>query len=63
MSRWLQSATLVAIILLAGAVSPAKAQWGNCPPGYKSAAGACVRSCPGGYEDRGSYCAYRNEGN
>ncbi|MGE7413987.1 hypothetical protein [Methylobacterium tarhaniae] len=40
---------------------PAQAQWANCPPGTKEAAGACVRTCPGGYEDRGTVCVYRSE--
>ncbi len=48
----------LAAALIAG--SPARAQ--SCPPGYKSAAGACVQSCPGGYEDTGRACVYRRQG-
>nr|WP_128560724.1 hypothetical protein [Methylobacterium crusticola] len=62
MSRRLRSAFVGAAILLVSLPAPAGAQWGNCPPGYKEAAGACVRSCPGGYEDRGTYCSYRSTG-
>jgi hypothetical protein len=34
----------------------------DCPSGFKSAAGACVKSCPGGYEDTGRTCTYRRQG-
>ena len=33
-----------------------------CPPGYKSTAGACVRTCPAGYDDRGQVCVFRSYG-
>jgi len=39
-------AVAAALIVCLGA--PAGAQ--TCLSGYKSAAGACVKSCPGGYE-------------
>lgn len=57
-------------IILAAALAlvslPALAQSGSpwassCPPGFKFAAGACVRECPAGYEDRGSFCVFRNQ--
>ena len=51
---------IVLAVVLAGFASAAEAQ--TCPPGTKTAAGACVRSCPGGYEDRGSACVYRSQG-
>lgn len=38
----------------------ALAQYGNCRPPLKSAAGACVAQCPAGYEDNGRYCSYRS---
>lgn len=51
---------LAAALALAMPVFPAAAQ--TCPPGFKSAAGACVKACPGGYEDRGQICVYRSQG-
>ena len=51
----LAAATLVAVLSV-----HADAQ--TCPPGYKSAAGACVQTCPGGYEDTGRTCIYRRQG-
>jgi hypothetical protein len=50
---------------LAAALVPAasfQAHAQSCPPGYKTAAGACVKSCPGGYEDTGPVCVYRRQG-
>jgi hypothetical protein len=52
--------TLAAAALLAALTLQAGAQ--ACPPGLKSAAGACVQSCPGGYEDTGRACIYRRQG-
>ena len=49
-----------AAALVSAANFHARAQ--NCPPGYKTAAGACVQSCPGGYEDTGRICVYRRQG-
>jgi hypothetical protein len=51
-------AVAAAVIVCLGA--PAGAQ--TCQSGYKSAAGACVKSCPGGYEDNGRTCVYRRQG-
>jgi hypothetical protein len=52
------------LALAAALVSIASFQAGAqaCPPGYKTAAGACVQSCPGGYEDTGRTCVYRRQG-
>ncbi|GJD50912.1 hypothetical protein OPKNFCMD_3661 [Methylobacterium crusticola] len=61
MTRWLRHALVAALLLAGGPAGPAAAQRGACPPGFKSAAGACVRACPGGYEDRGAECVYRSE--
>jgi hypothetical protein len=60
--EWAQAIVrLVLAAALLAAFSPqVRAQ--TCPPGYKSAAGACVQTCPGGYEDRGRICIYRRQG-
>jgi hypothetical protein len=50
---------------LAAALVPAasfQARAQSCPPGYKIAAGACVKSCPGGFEDTGRTCVFRRQG-
>jgi hypothetical protein len=51
---------VLAAAFLAAFSAQVRAQ--TCPPGYKSAAGACVQTCPGGYEDRGRICIYRRQG-
>ena len=52
---------LAAIVLLAiAAPAVALAQYADCRPPLKEAAGACVAQCPAGYADNGRYCTYRN---
>jgi len=55
MLRWALATAFVALL-----GSHAMAQ--TCPSGFKSAAGACVKSCPAGYEDTGRTCTYRRQG-
>ncbi|ACA16503.1 hypothetical protein M446_2039 [Methylobacterium sp. 4-46] len=58
----LRCALALTASLLAAGPGPAAAQASSCPPGYKVAAGACVRSCPGGFEDTGRACVFRSMG-